>query len=67
MMSSSETDTSRDRDQNSDSEKEELSSDEREMKVPPLKLSLKRQKHDRLSSSEDNSEHNDIAKDKHIP
>ena len=63
MMTSSETDTSRDRDQNSDSEKEELSSDEREMKVPPLKLSLKRQKHDRLSSSEDNSEHNDIAKD----
>ena len=41
MMSSSGTITSRDRDQDSDSENEELSSDEREIKVPSLKISLK--------------------------
>ena len=57
MMSSSGTITSRDRDQDSDSENEELSSDEREIKVPSLKISLKTPEAESsvCLSSEDNS------------
>ena len=62
MSTSEESDASRDREQNSDSDNEEFSSDEKERKVPPLKISsLRRKKHNHLSSSDD--ENDDIARD----